>query len=324
MKRIIIMTFLIYYCFCSIEECIRCKNQEQCNSIDVEESELYCFKADFYQSEERDYDPNNKCVVYLKKEENQKIYKRIINGFIKESFSFYGKELDQIGEEAYEHIGASLEQTEKESYKANEIIKFVPGKLSSTDKNILKSEKTCSYYLYGKFYSNNYANYEDISDKNTCFNAQKFDEFKNIIDCGYAIIKFKVNGNDYEIKTCYLIPTANLPELFNEQFLNNIENDAIDDDGMLSDIFGYISGTKILNNDCSRRRRLSTITYSIEVENKYGRKIKFSSDNNNMEIISEGTPGPNEEDEESSEGNNGAYMDIKILKFILIFLFFVL
>ena len=314
MKRIIIMILLIYYSFCTIDDCNNCEDQEQCNSITVENSELYCFKMDFYKIEE------SGCLTFPKKEENQKIYKRLLNGFIKETCSIYGQELIEFEEEVYEHFEGSLFLTEKESYNTNEIIKILPGKLSSKDKDILKSGKTCTYYLYGKYYSNHFTNYEDISDKNTCFNAQKFDDFKNIVDCGYATIKFKVEGKDYEIKSCYFIPTANLPELFNEDFSNNIQEDA--NVGLLSEIFDYISGKKV--DDGSRRRRLSTITYSIEVENKYGRKVKFSSDNSNMEVISEGTPGPNEEEEDSSKGNNGVYMDIKILKFILVFLFFVL
>ena len=57
------------------------------------------------------------------------------------------------------------------------------------------SEKTGTYYFYGKFFkSYNLApepNYEDISDENLCYNAIKFNEFKNLIDCGYAEIKGK-------------------------------------------------------------------------------------------------------------------------------------
>lgn len=315
MKRIFIIILLLYYSFCTIEECDTCEDQTKCNSIAVEESILFCFKAEHFESEFSEEGIEKvKCSSFPKEAENQKILKRIFNGFLKEGFSAYGKQFEEFGDDySYDTIKYQLLETEKESYNTDEVIKFVPGTLSTSDINKLKSEKTCLYYLYGPYFANNHKKYDDISDKNICFNVQQFDEFKDLIDCGYAIFKFKVNGKDYEIKSCYLIPTANLPEIFNNQITSNIQNDI--NDGLLSKIISYVSGTgEEADDDDGRRRRLSITSYSIEVENKYGRKIKYSGDGTktNLEIVAEG-----------NSGNKGVYMDLKLLNLIILFLLFV-
>jgi len=314
MKSIFIIILLLYYSFCTIEECDTCEDQTKCNSITVEDSILFCFKADDF---EREYgnegDGNAKCSAFPKEAENQKIFKRIFNGFVKEVFSAYGKQFEEFGEDSYDNIKKKLLKTEKESYNTDEVIKFVPETLSTSDINNLKSEKTCFYYLYGPLFANNYKKYDDISDKNICFNVQQFDEFKDLIDCGYAIFKFKVNGKDYEIKSCYLIPTANLPEIFNNQITSNIQDDI--NEGLLYEIISYVSGTgEEADDDDGRRRRLSITSYSIEVENKYGRKIKYSGDGTktNLEIVAE-----------DNSGNKGVFMDLKLLNLIILFLLFV-
>ena len=109
----------------------------------------------------------------------------------------------------------------KESYTKDETIEIGPGKRSNIDKTTLNSD---IYYFFGRYYKSMFfseepnTDYENIKDWNICYNAKKFNEFKNLIDCGYAEIKVNYGGKDYELISCYLIPTANIPELFKEPY----------------------------------------------------------------------------------------------------------
>jgi len=71
-----------------------------------------------------------------------------------------------------------------------------------------------------------------------------------------------------------------------------------------------------------RRRRLQTeYTYDIEVENKYGRKITFSSSNEKSYIVkAPGVPGPVEE-LESESGNKSEFIGINLILLILFYIF---
>lgn len=237
----------------------------------------------------------------------------MINGLIKELFSFYGKSLTGYVKDAYKLLEYQLMTPKKESYSTNKVIEIGPGTLSSIDKDILTSENTCFFHLYGKYIQNYSAPYTNITDKNTCFNARKFNEFKNLIDCGYASFKFKVDQKDYEMKTCYLVPTSNLPQDFNEIYMDYIQEDLNE---MLNSLLLIVTGN--YNGEDYDRRRLSGFTYNIEVENKYGRKIKYSSDNTKtFEIIAEGEKGPEEALE--GQGNHNSYININLILLFLLF-----
>ena len=106
-----------------------------------------------------------------------------MNGIIKE---YYSSMASLLGDsEFYDFFELSLFQSDKETYTTSETIKISSGKLSNVDKTIIKSEQTCSYYLYWRYYKsvvilleegNKDVNskYEDITDKNICYNARKY------------------------------------------------------------------------------------------------------------------------------------------------------
>ena len=194
-----------------------------------------------------------------------------------------------------------LEKPKKETYNTNEIVETEKATLSSEDKEILLSGKTCSYYYYGRYYYDlEKKSYPNITDKNTCFNAKQFDDLKNLLDCGYATINFSYKNKDYSIKTCYLIPNDNMPKLFNEFYMNYIKSDLEEKEGSLHFIADCIAGSCTgedydededydeEGNRRRRRRRLSNLKYNIEVENKSGKKVKYTSDSNTFEVISNG------------------------------------
>lgn len=94
---------------------------------------------------------------------------------------------------------------------------------------------------------------------------------------------------------------------------------------MLKSILYAMTGKdidEIIEDDSGRRRWLeSGFSYDITVENKYGRKITFSSKNENSYTIdAEGVLGPVEELETES-GNKSGFIGINFILLILLSLF---
>ena len=330
MKKFILIITLIYFSSCTTDECSEEIHQENCNDIKVDEEDLYCFKADFENSDAVD----GACLPFPTNPDYQKLYFKFVNGLVKELGSSMGSFWDSLGSEGYEFFELLLFQSKKESYTTSETIEVTSGKLSNLDKTIMKSKQTCSYYLYGRYYdsvvslleegnnNNVNKNYEDITDKDICYNARKFNDFKNLIDCGHAEIKLKINDKDFTLKTCYPMPTANLPDLYKKEY-SKFQKEFIVD-SMLQYIVYAMAGEDI--NDLggifdSRRRRLdSDFSYDITVENKYGRKITFSSKNaNSYTVDAKGDPTPFE----SLEPENGSksFIGINLILLFLLCLF---
>ena len=128
-------------------------------------------------------------------------------------------------------------------------------------------------------------------------------ELKDLIDCGYADITYTSNGKEYNIKTCFYIPNEKMPEKLGEYFKTNF----------IDYSFQEIIYNLIIDNEEYYRnmtssfedsRRLSTNNYKVIVEDKYGRKVKYSKDQKKDEKV-----------ENSSKINNLN---------IILFLFFIL
>ncbi len=302
-----------------MDDCSQIKDQDLCNSVSVDLPNFYCFKADIISEDYNDED-STRCLPFPTGAEMQKFDFSFVNGCLKEFFSFYGKTLDDFGPYIIQGIEEQLMKPGKEFYSTGETIKIYPGSLSSVDLDILKSDNTCNYYFYGRHAKNPSRSYNNIEDKNICFNARKFNEFKNLIDCGFATITFNIGGQNYEIHTCYYVPTVNVPEEFNKAYMEY--NNLLYIDVLLNDIVLTSAGRTNydpidINN--SGRRALD-FTYDIKVENKYGRQIEFSSSNDNtFNVIEEGELGPEEKLESENGGNKISFSIInKILLLILL------
>ena len=115
-------------------------------------------------------------------------------------------------------------------------------------------------------------------------------------------MKFSIDGEDYEIKTCYFLPNDNMPKNFSDLYMESIQTSIDGDFNIVERLFYSIAGK---SDDI---RRLSTMTYEIEVENKKGKKVKYSSDT--PEIDGDGN---------TYEGNT-SYVNINFILLIL-FLF---
>lgn len=322
MKRIIILMLVIYSSYCTMDECDRETDKNKCNSIEVEYDDFFCFKVDFVGA-----NSNSSCISYPKEANYQKAYWNLYDGLMKELFSSEGNELKNSTESAdkvYDLLSKILSKSEKESYNTDEQVKIIKNNLTSTDKEIISSGETCFSYLVGGYKENSSNVYENIPDKNTCFNAQQFDDLKNLVDCGYAIINFSIDGEDHQIKTCYLIPNNNMPKNFSTLYMNYLKESIDGDLGLLKTLFYYIAG-KSLNEKEVTEERLSNMTYNIEVENKDGKKVKYSSDKNDYEVIAEGTkPQKTESGDSTTEGNEnsegkGLYININLILLILFY-----
>ena len=99
-----------------------------------------------------------------------------MSGFRKEIFSEYSiyvlKDLEQ---------NDNLNKPKKDHYTINEIVEIENSNLSAKDREIFTSNKTCSYYFFGRYFIDfNRSKYTNITDKNI-FNASQFDDMKNLI-----------------------------------------------------------------------------------------------------------------------------------------------
>ena len=179
----------------------------------------------------------------------------------------------------------------KNTYEIGEAIESKDLKLTDEDKTVLMSKKTCAYYISGRIKNNPSETYPEITDKNLCFNAQKFNDFTDLIDCGYATISFITDEKTYTIKTCYYIDNKELPP----DFINILRDYLFDDDSdssleFFTEIYNHLTKDK-------KGRRLSSLNYEVIVENKNGKKIKYTNDDKQYISISEG----NEEEENSNK-----------------------
>ena len=140
----------------------------------------------------------------------------------------------------------------------------------------------------------NYTGYPNITDKNICFKAAQFPELTNLIDCGYAEIKYFTGDEEYKINSCFYIPNDKIPETIKSYFKTNFIDsmmDPEDGDSFLSLIFGEgLSGDDGDDDDERRRRRLSAFKgYQITVEDKNGKKLQYKTGEKGITVVSEGS-----------------------------------
>ena len=301
MKKFLILIALISTILCTIEDCNSCTNQNLCNDIKVEFEDFYCFK---YSHEGAS--ASQGCISFpINKNQNQKSFLNIYNGLVKEINSIYPEE--QRG--TYYNLRAK-----KDTYEKTETVVTKIEQFSSDDNTKLNSAQTCSYYFYGRFIKDaGTKEYENITDKNLCYNAKQFDDLKNLIDCGYATISFSLGQKNYAINTCFLMPNDNLPSEFNK-YLKYYLFEALNFDSYLSGIASVSEYLETIKKEQELNRQLQALKYNVEVENKNGKKIKYTSDKDGFEVVSSDS-GTNSG---SSGGNKGSFVNNNFLLLILI------
>jgi len=283
MNKFIILSILFYSIYCSYESCGEETDTSKCKNHDIEFNGFSCYKMELPILD--DDDDSMMCYPFPDKSETQKKYEKFIIGYIKEMGSSREENKKDITE---------ISIFGKETYSKDDTITFKTEKLSSEDKKILNGNKTCAYMMDGRYLDNikKYpSGYPDVEDKNLCLNADQFSEFKGLINCGYAQIKYKVMDKVYNHSTCYYIPDNQFPEdlkpfwrtlYFPDEYILNILE--MDEDG----IYDKNIGNKIFKKSKKKRKLQDSEEYEIIVEDKFGKKVKYSSNSTEMQILEKG------------------------------------
>ncbi len=110
---------------------------------------------------------------------------------------------------------------DKETYNKDDTISTKIVTLTEEDKKIINNNNTCDYNTYARFLYSEYYKGEkkvNVTDKNFCFNTDKFEDLKGIMDCGYATIKGKINNVSFAFTNCFNILDKNVDETFKKHF----------------------------------------------------------------------------------------------------------
>ena len=320
MKRIIICLIVFSISYCSYDSCVGESDQTKCENHQIDEYKGFsCYK---FSNE--DNEAEKSCFPFPDDSNSQKSYVNIFNGMGKELYSYDPKYESGI----YDFSEEEFFTLKKESYSKGEEIKYEGETFSEEDKKIITQQKnTCLYFYYGKYFDelyelsndlSKYKAYENIQDKNICFNANQFSELKDLVDCGYAEIKYVIENKEYNIKTCFLIPGNNMPEDLESFFKKEYIDILFEEVSISSDLFYNIElyeQTKNQAQDNSRRLSSSSTRYEAVVENKNGKKVKYTDSSNSIEIIANDA-------EESNSNKNTKNSNSNKLKFnILLFIF---
>ena len=284
MKRFILLLLVFYAINCTLSECVIEEDTSKCYSHEIEIDNFTCHKVHYNTSsikkkdgeDESNYSINDICSAYPDSAKDFKTFWDLTHGNGKEEMSI----LPSSSEELYYYY---LYDPEKESYSKDEDVILKAKEYSSIDMKTIQSKNTCMYKFIGKsIEANKLVNTEESKE---CFNVYQFPDHENLINCGQATINFSTNGKNYEYKTCFFIPDNHLDKRFDKYF----KGVAVD----------YFVQTLInsVNNGLTRRRRLQSnnnLNYELIVEDKYGKKYKYSGDKDEPEVIEDGMQGDKE------------------------------
>ena len=294
------MMFLSIYC--TAESCLNETDPSQCQKHTIEPRFKYysCFK---YVNEDL---PNLelKCNLYFTNEELQKIFYKYQVGTFKE-WGTANKGNSKIG------------YVEGDTYK--EKVMKIKDVLTKEDEEIFFGKNNCFYRAHARFYDDYEGErYINISDKNVCYNVDRFEDLKDIMDCGYATITGKYKNKSFVLTNCVQILDKNADELFKDYYkdhlleykINYYFNHVIPS---FLEMAKYNISTNFQKNDVQ--------DYVISVEDRYGNIVKY---NINEERI-DGDDGEDEEDDpqkilDSSSRNIRNTLNILILLYFILFL----
>lgn len=324
MKKIILALILINAILCSSESCGNEKTQSNCKAHDITEyNDFSCYKIknsytiESDDEEDEDVEEEEGCFPFPNDANSQKSYINLSIGITKELFSLYYTDYQYSGidGDTLKELYFPYEESAKASYGIDDQIIISGKQITDEELKILKSKNTCGYLLLGRYSDEatsnpNLKGYPNINDKNICFKASKFPEVKDLIDCGYAEIKYKINDEEYKINTCFYLPNDKLPEniikIYKEVFIDQIIEDG---DGIMDILFSAYTGDEEDEdyNDIKEKRMniikkigrigkrntgrslAEAASYQIIVEGKTGKKIQYKSGSTEIEVIAKGS-----------------------------------
>lgn len=278
MKRIFIIATLLVYIYCTLESCFDEENPSNCQKHSIEISDISCY---LFEEENEKY-----CGIYADQANLQKLLKQYGIGSYKEVISFREHEYDE-GKRVFD-IDKDIDELklsfpEKDNYNKGDTIKMkevhFKDYLTSNDIKIIKDGNTC-YNQIGQ----NYKNLRIKSlNKSTCFNVDRFDENKNLIDCGYATINITYKDKEYQYFNCYQISDKNADPYFkrfyNEFYSNEFFQELFAE---ISDEFMEEIGQYLKVNNLKKRKLQNQIDYDFKmnVEDRYGNIIAYDKNGN--------------------------------------------
>ena len=104
-----------------------------------------------------------------------------------------------------------------------------------------------------------------------------------------------------------------MPKSLNDGYMDFINNEIEDEEGIIKFVFDMVHLNALAQEE--EKRRLSTLTYNIEVENKNGKKVRYSSEKEGLEVISEGS-----KEGSGTPGGLSSYLKSNIILILLLFI----
>lgn len=298
MKTIIVL-FCIYYAYSSVKSCLEERDKSKCEVHKIDISDYSCFKID---SPDRlvlgEIEIKTKfCSPFPEKSEEQKSFWKLHRGFI--------KELNSASK--YENFSPILSTGEKDFYKKGEEVIFKNISFSEEDKKIINSENTCSYHLYGRYTDNSsqyMQGYPNVTDPNLCFNAEKFNDLKGILNCGIANISYRYSNSTYNFNnTCIYSVSNRASQSLQKYFKTALVDGLFGYDGLITRLIsfrglvGSFGNFKLSEDKLKRKEQLNNNEYyEIIVKDKNGKITKYSSDSEEIQVINEGNPENDDDD----------------------------
>ena len=327
MKRLILLLLALYSINCDVLECGDDNNITNCSSHNVKELgdfNCHAFILNVFNNSEE------MCAIFPDSAEDQEVYWKIANGFSKEGLSF-GSTFETPYFDEGEFYDNFIAIPEKEYYGKDEIVKVKYTSPSEEDWKIIRSKNTCLYkFMRQNFFVEDYK-YVNLTDRNECFNTLQFPDLKNLINCGYATITFKTDsGAPFTLKTCYFIPDNHLPDSFQKYFKTlfmdlqletfiesfSYEGDTLDYEDLLKQKKAYLK--QIMKR---KLQDTSDQEYEIIVEDKYGKKYKYTDKSNEPEVMEEGMQGDRIYGTNNSNHSQKTFLNYKLLLFMISLIF---
>lgn len=313
MKRFILLLLIITTIYCSFDSCINESDYSKCFSHTIDElTDFSChlYSIDWTVSE--DNGNQNYCSIYPDSAENQKIMWKIEQGNTKETMSN-----NHILDPETVNVFNFVLEPEKDFYGKGETIHVKKKTISEEDRKIINSRNTCSYQSLGRIYANPIKNF-NLTDKNICFNTNQFPELKDLINCGYTSLTIYTDGEAFTLNTCYFIPDNHLPDDFKIVFKKSFIDMGIETfKEIMEELKEYPGASKLFKRKKEKGRKLEDddkIKYEMIIEDKFGKKYKYTDESMEPEIIEEGLQGDKIYNENASKTT---LSNINLLIFII-------
>ena len=298
MKRLILLLLALYSINCNVYDCVGEKNIANCSSHDVKEAgDFNCHQIHLII----DNETQDSCEIFPNSADDQKVFWKILSGFEKEALSG----LANIMELPDDMLDGFIVVPDKEYYEANETVNGKYIAPSSDDMKIINTNNTCFYKFMSQYILARGGQNANITDRNQCFNTNQFPDLKNLVNCGYASVTINTKeGNPLTLNTCYYIPDNNLPNSIEKYFKYLFM------DYLLYEVIVFDPAVGVSDENLN----VSLLKYELTVEDKYGKKYKYTDKSNSPEVIEEGMQG----DKIYETNNNVNQLKTTFINYILL------